>query len=109
MLQATDGIILPSIAKECLPVFHLFVIQIDNRDAVAEALQLKGIHTGLHYPVPLHMQQAYSYLKLHKGKFPVAEHHAKKLLSLPMFPELTREQISYVCSCLKETLTKKRQ
>jgi len=104
LLTNVEDVILPKVADGCLPVYHLFVIQIDNRDSVAEALKQKGINTGLHYPIPLHLQKAYADLKIPEGSFPVTEAYSKKLLSLPMFPELSEEQIYYVCDCLKEIL-----
>ena len=104
LLQDTDGIVLPKINQKCLSVFHLFVIQVEKRDIVQEALGKVGISTGLHYPIPLHMQKAYQHMGLAVGSFPVAEACAKRLLSLPMYPELSEEQIAYVCDCLGEIL-----
>ena len=101
LLKDVENIILPTVADGCLSVYHLFVVQVDGRDAVAEALNKSGIGTGLHYPVPLHLQKAYTYMEKQVGSFPVAETNAKKILSLPMFPELTEMQISYVCESLK--------
>ena len=83
-------------------VYHLYVILVENRDDLQRYLQEKGIDTGLHYPLPLHLQQAYDHLGYTKGDFPVAESAAERLLSLPMYPELTTEQIEYVCSSIKE-------
>ncbi len=100
LLQDSDGIMLPKINENCLSVFHLFVIQVEERDIVQESLVQKGISTGLHYPIPLHLQKAYERMGLPPGSFPVAETCAKRLLSLPMYPELTEDQISYVCDCL---------
>jgi len=104
LLQGTGGLILPEIDQNVLPVYHLFVIQVDNRGAVQEALRKDGIHTGLHYPVPLHLQRAYGHLRLPAGSFPVVESAANRLLSIPMFPELTEEQISRVSTSLKRIL-----
>ena len=101
LLKNVDGVKVPKIANGCKNVYHLFVVQIDNRDAIAEALKKKGISTGLHYPIPLHLQKAYINMKIPAGSFPVSEGYAKKLLSLPMFPELTEEQITYVCDELR--------
>jgi dTDP-4-amino-4,6-dideoxygalactose transaminase len=106
LLENVDDVILPKVADGCLPVYHLFVIRVDRRDAVAEALKREGISTGFHYPIPLHLQKAYAHRRIRAGTFPVAEANAKKVLSLPMFPELTEEQISYVCDCLKEIIEK---
>ena len=62
----------------------------------------RDIATGLHYPLPLHLQKAYEHLGYKEGDFPVAERAAKRLLSLPMYPELTRDQIKYVADSVKE-------
>ena len=104
LLKEVDGVILPKTNKHCLHVYHLFVIQVDNRDDVVEALKQMGISTGLHYPIPLHLQKAYEHMGLEVGSFPVAEACAKSLLSLPMYPELSEEQIVYVCDCLGKIL-----
>lgn len=84
------------------PVFHLFVIVTDRRDELQKFLGEKGIHTGIHYPIPLHLQVACQSLGLVAGQFPVAERLAKQSLSLPMFAELTDEQINYVVAAIKE-------
>jgi len=101
-LQGCEQILLPKIHPECLHVYHLFVVQTQRRESVQGLLAERGISTGLHYPVPLHMQNAYRKNNLEKGAFPVTEAHAERLLSLPMFPELTNEQIRFVCDNLKE-------
>jgi dTDP-4-amino-4,6-dideoxygalactose transaminase len=73
-------------------VYHLYVVQVEERDAVRQRLESAGIGTGIHYPIPLHLQKAYERLGHPEGDFPVAEATAKKILSLPMFPGLTPEQ-----------------
>ncbi|NIA12357.1 MAG: aminotransferase class I/II-fold pyridoxal phosphate-dependent enzyme [Nitrospiraceae bacterium] len=83
-------------------VYHLYVIQAENRDDLRKYLQEKGISTGLHYPLPLHLQEAYGFLGYKEGDFPVAEKAAKRILSLPMYPELTKKQIEYVVNRIKE-------
>ena len=83
-------------------VYHLYVILVENRDELQKYLQEKGIATGLHYPLPLHLQKAYAHLGYKKGDFPVAESAAERLLSLPMYPELAAEQIEYVCTSIKD-------
>jgi dTDP-4-amino-4,6-dideoxygalactose transaminase len=100
-LKDADCIFLPNVDANSFHVFHLFVVQMDQRDAVQQALRQVGIHTALHYPIPLHLQNAYKYLGLSVGSFPVAENCASRLLSLPMFPELTEEQILMVSTHLK--------
>ena len=101
-LQDVSGITLPVEAGFAESVYHLYVILADNRDGLQKFLSEKGIATGLHYPLPLHLQKAYTHLGYEKGDFPVAESAAERLLSLPMYPELTAEQIEYVCTSIKE-------
>jgi len=85
-------------------VYHLYVIKVNNRDKIREKLFERGVATGIHYPVPIHLQPAYDFLGYKKGDLPVAEETANSILSLPMFPELTEEQIKYICSSLMEVL-----
>lgn len=73
-------------------VYHLYVIQTDDREGMMEHLKNAGIGTGIHYPIPLHLQKAYEGLGYRKGDFPVAEKAAARIVSLPMFPQLTSEQ-----------------
>ncbi len=82
-------------------IYHLYVVQIPNRDEAAKQLNALGVQTGIHYPIPIHLSGAYSFLNYEKGDFPETEKAADKILSLPMFPELTEEQIKYVCYELK--------
>jgi len=105
LLQGINGIVLPKIDKNAFPVFHLFVIQIEKRDIVREALKKVGIHTEIHYPIPLHLQKAYAYMELRAGSFPIAEACAKRLLSLPLYPELKEDQIQMVADRLKHIVT----
>jgi len=104
LLTGAGGVELPSEPDWSLPVYHLFVVQVPQRERVIEALKQSGVATGLHYPLPLHLQNAYSHLGLGPGSFPVTETCAERILSLPMFPELTDEQIAYVCDCLREAV-----
>ena len=108
-LRDTEGIVLPKINQNCLPVFHLFVIQVEKRDIVQEALGKAGIGTGLHYPIPLHLQKAYEHMGFKPGSFPVTERYAKRLLSLPMYPELSEQQIRFVCDNLIKIVTAKKR
>lgn len=77
-------------------VYHLYVIQADHRDALRHELMEKGIETGLHYPLPLHLQQAYQSLGYHRGDFPVCERLADRIMSLPMFPELSPRAVEHI-------------
>jgi dTDP-4-amino-4,6-dideoxygalactose transaminase len=88
-------------------VYHLYVILVDDREGLQKYLNDKGVGTGLHYPVPLHLQKAYAHNGYREGDFPVTESVAKRLLSLPMFPELTKAQIEYVAQNIKEYMNSK--
>ena len=84
--------------------YHLYVIRTDRRDKLQKGLELKGIQTGIHYPIPLHLQKAYSYLNFKRGMFPVCEEVTRQVLSLPIFPELKDEEIKYIIGAIKESL-----
>ncbi|MFZ3245114.1 MAG: DegT/DnrJ/EryC1/StrS family aminotransferase [Candidatus Acidiferrales bacterium] len=84
--------------------YHLFVIYVENRDAVQAELKNCGIGTAVHYPLPLHLQKALSYLGYKRGDFPHAERACRQVLALPLFPELITEQVDYVCESLHEIL-----
>ena len=77
-------------------VYHLYVIQTDNRDGLQQYLLDKGIQTLIHYPVPAHLQKAYAYRGYKRGDLPVTEQVTQRILSLPMFPELTNDQVDLV-------------
>ncbi len=107
LLSDVAGIDLVTVAEFAASVYHLYVILADKRDALQQFLGDKGIATGLHYPLPLHLQKAYEHLGYKQGDFPVTERIAERLLSLPMFPELTREQIQTVADAVKEFMAQK--
>jgi dTDP-4-amino-4,6-dideoxygalactose transaminase len=98
------GLVLPQTGADVEHVFHLFVVQAPDRDRLAAALAARGISTGLHYPVPIHLQEAYRERGLGSGCFPVAERLAERVLSLPMFPELTGAQIERVAEAIDDGL-----
>ena len=102
LLSQIPGVKTPHEADYARSVYHLYVILVDERDRLQAFLSEKGIGTGLHYPVPLHLQKAYKHLGYGEGAFPVAEGAARRLLSLPMFPELSREQVEYVAESIRE-------
>ena len=83
------------------PVYHLYVIRVHNRDAFMTNLAARGIGTAIHYPVPIHLQDAYASLGLKPGSFPVSEEAAREIVSLPMFPELTEQQVETVIKEVK--------
>ena len=92
---------LPVEASYAQHVYHLFVIQAERRDALQAHLTACKIGTGLHYPLPLHLQTAYRHLGLTRGAFPVTEAAADSILSLPMFPELTEAQVGRVADAIR--------
>jgi dTDP-4-amino-4,6-dideoxygalactose transaminase len=84
-------------------IYHLYVIETPERQALEQRLRAKQIHTGIHYPVPAHLQEACASLGYKAGDFPVTEAAAPRILSLPMFAELTDAQIDYVCEAVRDT------
>jgi len=101
LLSGVENIILPTEASYGKHVYHIYAIRAQNRDALIKALQQRDVHCAIHYPVPLHLQDAYSSLGYKKGDFPVTERVAEGLVSLPMFAELTQEQIETAAQELK--------
>ena len=93
-------IILPRESSESEHVYHLFVVRSKQRDELVAHLAARGIKTGIHYPVPIHLQPAFQYLGHSKGDFPVTEKLAGEILSLPMHPYLKDEEIKYVADSL---------
>ena len=101
-LQGVPGIVVPSELRETKPVYHLYVVQVNERDKIRDLLGEDGIASGIHYPTALHQQPAYLYLGYEEGSFPVAEAAVAKYVSLPMYPELTEPMIEHVCNSLKK-------
>ncbi|MDG1432284.1 MAG: DegT/DnrJ/EryC1/StrS family aminotransferase [Paracoccaceae bacterium] len=99
-LNELDGVVLPSVAAEVEPVWHLFVIQHDARDKLQAELKRDGINTVIHYPFAPHQQQAYSGLGYSEGAFPVTERLAKRALSLPIGPHLSPADQSRVIAAV---------
>jgi dTDP-4-amino-4,6-dideoxygalactose transaminase len=83
-------------------VYHVYAIRVRHRDALRKKLAAKGIQTGIHYPTPVHLQPAYSDLGYGPGSFPVAESFSAETLSLPIYPEITREQVDRICRTLND-------
>jgi len=98
-----SSFISPEIPADGEHNYHLFVIRTDKRDALREYLQTKGVSTGIHYPIPIHLTKAYQDLGYPAaGRLPVCEQLADEILSLPMYPELTESQVGYVVDTLLE-------
>ncbi len=100
LLHGHGNIITPAVRRKSAHVYHLYVVRVDNRDKIRGILKEKGIATGIHYPIPLHLQPAYRYLNHRAGDFPVAEKYAPQLLSIPLYPELTDAQVEYIAAVL---------
>jgi len=95
-LLAGTELVLPSEAVGAQSVWHLYVIRTEHRDKLKQYLASRGIAAGIHYPVPIHLQPAYKNLGYKRGSFPVTEQYAQRILSLPIYAELTPELIEYV-------------
>ena len=101
LLQDSEGIATPYEPEWSRGVYHLYVIRTHERDALQQFLQERGIVTGLHYPIPLHLQEAYAGYGFSAGDFPEAEAASREILSLPMFPGLTKEQQDRVVDAIR--------
>jgi dTDP-4-amino-4,6-dideoxygalactose transaminase len=109
LMESHEGIALPYEPAWSRAVYHLYVIRADNRDAMIRDLHDAGIGTGIHYPIPLHMQKAYTALDYSAGDFPVAEKSAREIVSLPMFPHLTAQQQGRVAEQVYASISKSLQ
>ncbi len=85
-------VVLPYEPEWSKAVYHLFVVRVENRDEMMKQLASVGIGTGIHYPIPLHLQKAYQSLGYKAGDFPISEKVSAEIVSLPMFPQLTSSQ-----------------
>jgi dTDP-4-amino-4,6-dideoxygalactose transaminase len=103
-LLAGSDVQTPVEKPQCRHVYHVYAVRVPNRDGVRANLQAKGIQTGVHYPIPVHLQPAYSDLGYRQGQFPVAEQVATEVLSLPMFPEMTTAQVEEVSAAVRAAL-----
>jgi len=102
LLSNISSIIIPYEADYAKHVYHLYVIRTEKgRDKLREELKYNGVATGIHYPIPLHLQPAYKYLGYKRGDFPITEECSQKILSLPMFAELNYEQIEKIVGVIK--------
>jgi len=101
LLNNIGGITTPYEADYAKHVYHLYVVRTENRDKLREELKSTGVATGIHYPIPLHLQSAYNYLGYKRGDFPVTEECSQKILSLPMFAELSDNQIDEIVELIK--------
>jgi dTDP-4-amino-4,6-dideoxygalactose transaminase len=98
LLTGVDGVTAITQPSWSHSVYHLYVVRTADRSGLMNHLKMAGIGSGIHYPIPLHLQNAYRSLNYHEGSFPVAEKLAAEIVSLPMFPNLTVEQQSRVAA-----------
>jgi dTDP-4-amino-4,6-dideoxygalactose transaminase len=101
LLGSVPGIVIPFEPATSKAVYHLYVVRSASRDALADHLKSQGIHTGLHYPLPVHLQNCYRGWGYKPGDLPVTERAAAEILSLPMFPGLTSEQQARVAAAIE--------
>lgn len=99
-----EGIITPREASYAKHVYHIYSIRVQGRDEVMRSLEARGIGCGIHYPIPVHLQEAYGALGYSQRSFPVAEVCAGEFLSLPMFPELTTLQLEVVVDAVRDAV-----
>jgi len=102
MLKDIPQIKLPIVKNGNKEVYYVFCVKAEKRDALDEYLKSKNIGTSIYYPIPLHLQKCFDYLGYKKGDFPVSEKLCETVLALPMFPELTQDEVSFVCESIKE-------
>lgn len=107
-LLAGSGVVTPVEPLDCVHVYHLYVVRTSQRDNLRAYLWEQGVGTGIHYPIPIHLQPVYADDGFHIGQFPVTERLCDEVLSLPMFPKMTAEQVQYVAAKVSEFLMKER-
>jgi len=99
-----SGIVIPRDDPRSESVYHLFVVYVENRDSIRAQLEARGVQTAIHYPRPVHLQKPFAALGYHTGSFPLTERACDQTLSLPLFPEMTEEQVKYVGETLLDTV-----
>jgi dTDP-4-amino-4,6-dideoxygalactose transaminase len=103
-LRDVPGVTIPTEWGDSSAVYHLYVVEVMRRDVVRQRLTQRQVATGVHYPIPLHQQPAYAHLAIPLGAFPVSEDQSRTVLSLPMYPELSDEQIAYVVESIRSAI-----
>ncbi len=96
-LSGLPGLRIPPVSDANKPVYYVYNILLDGRDKLVERFKEKGIGYSIYYPKPLHLQKCFSYLGWKEGDFPVAESVAKRIVALPIYPEITDDEVDYVC------------
>jgi UDP-2-acetamido-2-deoxy-ribo-hexuluronate aminotransferase len=98
-LQGKD-LILPEIEHDRTSAWAQYSVRVKNRDEVQAKLKEQGIPTAVHYPMPLHLQEAFEYLGYKQGDFPISEQVSQEIMSLPMNPYVSDDEMRYICNCL---------
>jgi dTDP-4-amino-4,6-dideoxygalactose transaminase len=101
---AETELALPKAPAHMLHVYHAYTVRSESRDELAQDLAAVGIQTGVHYPLPVHLQQAYRDARYPEGSLPEAEKAARQVLSLPIYPEMTHEQVATVCNAVRQVM-----
>jgi dTDP-4-amino-4,6-dideoxygalactose transaminase len=104
--RSVEEITAPQVSAWAEHVYHLYVMRVENRDAVKQRLNDAGVGAAIHYPRPLHLQKAYDFMGLKKGSFPVSERAGETVLSLPNYPEMTDEMVRFVVTKVRESVAK---
>jgi len=104
LLKPLKSVVTPITKEDRTHVFQTYAILVPNRDKVVEAMKAQGVGVLIHYPFGLHLQEAYAELGHKKGDFPIAEKVGNNVMSLPMFPHITREQVEAVAAALEKSL-----
>jgi dTDP-4-amino-4,6-dideoxygalactose transaminase len=104
--SARVDVVTPFEPGSCRSVYHLYIVRVQDREQTQLALRQQNIGTGIHYPVPLHLQKAYAHLDFHVGDFPVTERVASQIVSLPIFPQISAEQIERVVGTVSDTVSR---
>lgn len=104
LLSSIPGLILPAEAPYARHVYHVYAVRVQHRDLILDEMGRRGVSCGIHYPVPVHLQKAYADLGHTEGSFPVSEACGREFLSLPMYPELSDDQVRYVADQLRAVL-----
>lgn len=107
LLPSVNGLKLPTIQYKNRHIFHQYVIRVPERDRLRQFLTEEGIGTDIYYPVPLHLQECYSFLKYHRGDLPNSEKASEEVLALPIYPELTEDQQTLVVERIRNFYKKR--
>ncbi|WP_443663824.1 DegT/DnrJ/EryC1/StrS family aminotransferase, partial [Clostridium sp.] len=101
-LQECEFVKIPKIIGNQKSVYYAFNVLADRRDELSEYLKANEIGTSIYYPIPLHLQKCFAYLGYKKGDFPVAEKTCERIIALPIYPEITEEEVEFVCETIKK-------